>query len=372
MKTNEFIGFIVFWLVSLPLFLLRPEQYRGPAVFSSAIVIVAAFSIFIWALAKQGNVGPLWHHPEAIYGVAPLTGARLSWAMMRLVTSGIGGWAGGILYQSDFSRYSAKPGYQIWGQVFVIPICLLGTNILGIITTSCARGFYPEGKLLWKLYDLLEAIQMHGGKGARAAVFFAAFAFFLSQLCVNVVACGVVGGMDLAALLPRFINIRRGSFIIAIIGLCINPWRILNTANSFIAAISGYAVFLGPLSGIMIAEYYIIRRRRVKLSHMFISNSSSDYWYWHGVNGKAPVAWVLGVWLSMPGFCASVTPLAVHVSTTWVHAYYMSWLLGFFLSGAIWVGLNTMWPPVGLDDVDEFPYLWDEDKREIVDEKEVE
>jgi NCS1 family nucleobase:cation symporter-1 len=102
-----------------------------------------------------------------------------------------------------------------------------------------------------KLYDLLEAIQTHGGNGARAAVFFAAFAFFLSQLCVNVVACGTVGGMDLAALLPRFvwyhipifgwrlniapryINIRRGSFIIAFIGICINPWRILNVRHPY-------------------------------------------------------------------------------------------------------------------------------------------
>jgi NCS1 family nucleobase:cation symporter-1 len=224
---------------------------------SSVLVTIAAFALFIWALAKQGNVGPLWNDPETVYGVGRLTGSKLSWAMMRMITSGIGGWAGGILYQSDFSRYAVHPGDQMWGQIFIIPVCLLGSNILGIITTSCARGFYPNEPLLWKLYDLLEAIQIHEGtSGARAAVFFAAFAFFLSQVSVNVVACGVVGGMDLAALLPRFIDIRRGSFIIAIIGICINPWRILNTANSFISAISGYAVFLGPLSGIMLVNTY--------------------------------------------------------------------------------------------------------------------
>jgi len=164
------------------------------------------------------------------------------------------------------------------------------------------------------LYDLLQAIQRHEGPAARAAVFFAAFAFFVSQLCVGIVACGVVGGMDLAALAPKYINIRRGSFIMAVIGICINPWRILNTANSFISAISGYAVFLGPLTGIMVADYHILRRRRVKLSHYFIPNQLSDYWFWHGINWRAPIAWVLGVWWSMPGFAHSITPGSVHVT----------------------------------------------------------
>ena len=125
------------------------------------------------------------------------------------------------------------------------------------------------------MYDLFEAIQTHGGSSARAAVFLAAFAFFLSQLAVNAVACGTVGGIDLAALLPRFLDIRRGSFVVAAIGILINPWKILNvrvlptmnseacaltaaivqTANSFISAISAYAVFLAPLTGIMVFVY---------------------------------------------------------------------------------------------------------------------
>jgi hypothetical protein len=82
-----------------------------------------------------------------------------------------------------------------------------------------------------RLYNLFEAIQTHGGPGTRAAVFFAAFSFFLSQISVNVVACGVVGGMDLAALLPRYLDIRRGSLLVAVIGIAINPWKILNVRS---------------------------------------------------------------------------------------------------------------------------------------------
>ncbi|KAH7929996.1 hypothetical protein BV22DRAFT_1001618 [Leucogyrophana mollusca] len=349
MQTNEFVAFIIFWVISLPFFYLRPESYRIPAITSSVIVSVTAIALFIWALVKQGNGGPLFSNPEAVYGGGGLHGVQLAWVMVRCINSGIGGWAGGV----NFSRYAVHPGDQVYGQILVIPLCLLGSNILGIVTTSCARGFYPNEPLLWKLYDLLEAIQMNEGPAARAAVFFAAFSFLLSQLCVNIVACGVVGGMDLAALFPRYLNIRRGTFIVAIIGICINPWKILNTANSFISAISGYAVFLGPLTGIMLADYHLLRRRRIKLSHLFLADSGSDYWFWHGLNWRAPLAWLLAVWPSLPGFCASVTPATVLVNDTWIHVYYLSWPLSFCLGASAWMALNTIWPPRGVGEIDE-------------------
>ncbi|KAL1747881.1 permease for cytosine/purines, uracil, thiamine, allantoin-domain-containing protein [Schizophyllum fasciatum] len=351
METHEFVAYIIFWALCCPILLLKPERYRIPAMVSSIIVSVAAVSIFIWALAKQGGPGPLYRNPEAIYGVGHLHGSALAWTVVRLIVSHIGAWSGGCSHP-DFSRYAVHPGDQTWGQIFAIPLCLFGSNVLGIFATSCAKGFFPDEKPLWKLYDLLEAIQRNSSPSARAAVFFAAFAFFLSQLCVNVVACGVVGGMDLAALFPRFIDIRRGSVLVAIIGICINPWRILNTANSFISAISAFGVFIGPMSGIMLADYHLLRGRQLKLSHLFLPSRSSDYWFWHGLNWRAPVAWVLGVFPSMPGFCANVTPKAVAVSQSWMHAYYLSWLLGCAISGTVHLALSKLWPPPGVGEVD--------------------
>ncbi|KAG1721145.1 permease for cytosine/purines, uracil, thiamine, allantoin-domain-containing protein [Suillus lakei] len=231
---------------------------------------MAALAVFLWAIVKQGNGGPLFSNPEAVYGVGNLQGSQLAWVMVRCINSGIGGWAGGILYQSDFSRYAVRPGDQVYGQIFSIPLCLLGSNILGIVTTSCARGFYPNEPLLWKLYDLLPAIQRNEAPAARAAVFFAAFAFFLSQLSVTVVACGVVGGMDLAALCPRYIDIRRGSLIIAVIGICINPWKIMNR-HLWICSLprTSYGDHV---------YYHLLRHRRIKLSHLCLPQTGSDYW----------------------------------------------------------------------------------------------
>ena len=148
-------------------------RYRIPAIISSVIVTIAAIATFIWALVKQGDIGPLWKNPEQVYGIGRLEGSELSWTMMRMISSGIGGWAGGIMYQSgkailsvprqlgglqgspsgllDFSRYAVNDGDQVWGQIFIIPLCLFGSNLLGIITTSCARGLYPDEPLLWSV-----------------------------------------------------------------------------------------------------------------------------------------------------------------------------------------------------------------------------
>lgn len=178
------------------------------------------FVIFIWAVVKQGNVGPLWHNPVQTSNVE-LSGSEVRWIMLWMTTRGIGSWASGILYQSglnlpatnlifswyrvipDFTRYAKRPNDQFYGQIFVFPIISSCANIFGIIATSCARGFYPDEPLLWysgrpvdgpiiwlfaprKLYDFLYAIQRHEGNKARVAVFFGGFAFFLSSLSTAV------------------------------------------------------------------------------------------------------------------------------------------------------------------------------------------
>ncbi|KAG1722802.1 permease for cytosine/purines, uracil, thiamine, allantoin-domain-containing protein [Suillus lakei] len=269
--------------------------YRVPAMIAAVLVLIAALAVFLWATVKQGNGGLLFSNPEAVYGVGNLQGSQLAWVMVRCINSGIGGWAGGALL--DFVSEVTFHDMQFTREIkcmdrYSAYLCLLGSNILGIVATSCARGFYLNEPLLWKLYDLFQAIQRNEAPVACATVFFAVFAFFLSQLRVTVVACGVVGGMDLAALCPQ-------------------------TANSFISAISGYAVFLGPLTGIMFADYHLLRHRRIKLSHLFLPQTGSDYWFWHGLNWRAPVAWVLGVWASLPRFCASATPASVIISDAW-------------------------------------------------------
>ena len=187
-----------------------PEYYRKPFLFGSIIMTVATFAIFIWALAKEGGGGPLLTHPSQFSGVQPLTGsAELGWAMAYGISSTIGSISAGILNQSDYTRFAAYPKAQILSQLIIVPLSSVIIALFGVIVTSCAAGIFPDDGLLWAPYDLLEVIQLRGGPGARAACFFAGCAFVLSQFGINVAGNAISGGIDLAGLLPKYLNIRR-------------------------------------------------------------------------------------------------------------------------------------------------------------------
>lgn len=204
------IGILIFAFISFPLFLVPPEHFRKPFLYGSIIMTVATFSIFIWALAKEGGGGPLLTHPSELSGVQALSGgSKLGWAMAYGVSSTIGSTSAGILNQSDFTRFAAYPRAQIVSQLIIVPLSVVVIAFVGVIVTSCAAGFYPDDGLLWAPYDLLPVIQARGGPGARAACFFAGCAFVISQFGINIPGNAVSGGIDLAGLLPKYINIRR-------------------------------------------------------------------------------------------------------------------------------------------------------------------
>lgn len=107
-------------------------------------------------------------------------------------------------------------------------------------------------------------------------------------------------GFDLAATFPKFINIRRGAYITALISVACNPWKLVNTATTFLAVLSSYSVFLGPMTGLMISSYFIVNRRRIKVDDLYLGSSGSIYWFTLGVNWRA----IIAVSLSPSSFCS--------------------------------------------------------------------
>ncbi|KAJ7465101.1 NCS1 nucleoside transporter family [Mycena latifolia] len=351
METNDCIAMMIFWVISLPLLTIPPENYRILFRYATISITVSVFAIFVWAVSKEGGGGPFVSNPEVFLGIAEVPkGSELAWKIVLGITTNIGSICAVILNQSDFSRFARKPGDQILPQIICVPFMSVLTATLGLICTSCAAGFYPEEPLLWQPYDLLIAIQTHGGHGARAATFFAGCAFVVSQLGLNISGNGVSGGIDLSGLFTRYVNIRRGAYITAVVGLAINPWQLLHTANIFITVASSFAVFLGPIAGVMVADYIVVRKRKLRLSHLYMPSNESIYWYTAGFNTRAIVAWIMGVWPLLPGFIAAVQHRTAPPG--WTHAYYLAWILGFLVSGATYLLLCQIWPPLGLGTVD--------------------
>ncbi|KAI0357099.1 NCS1 nucleoside transporter family [Trametes cingulata] len=352
-ELNDLIGILIFAAISMPLLLVPPEHFRKPFLVGSVVITVTTFCMFVWALAKQGGGGPLLSHPRELSGAKPIKGgSRLGWAMAYGISSTIGSICAGILNQSDYTRFASYPRAQILSQLVIVPLGSITVALFGVIVTSCAAGFFPDEGLLWAPYDLLQVIQAHGGPGARAACFFAGCAFVLSQFGINIPGNAVSGGIDLAGLLPRYINIRRGAFLTAALGIAICPWKLLTGSSVFLTVLSSFAVFLGPLTGVMVSDYLIVRRKKLRLSHLYMPDPASIYYFTYGVNVRAIISWVSGVWPLMPGFIHAVSPDPVGVSEGWTHMYDLAWPLGFTLSASIHIALNTFFPPAGLGQVD--------------------
>jgi NCS1 family nucleobase:cation symporter-1 len=174
------------------------------------------------------------------------------------------------------------------------------------------------------------AIQDQHGSGGRASTFFLALVFVMGQLGINIVGNLLAGGLDIAAVAPKYVNLRRGAYIIAAISVLPNPWQQLASGSTFLTVLSAYSVFLGPMVGLLCVHYYIIQHRIFHLPDLYTGSRRSLYWYKWGVNWRTVVTWVCSVSPSMPGFIHNANnSIAVPKGATRV--YSLSFVLGFAL-----------------------------------------
>jgi nucleobase:cation symporter-1, NCS1 family len=195
----------------------------------------------------------------------------------------------------------------------------------------------------WNLPGLLSAIQQTGGSRSRAAAFFAGAALVISQSGVNVPGNALSGGFDFAALFPKYLNIRRGAYLTALLSMVVNPWQLLATASTFLSVLSSYSVFLGPMIGLMISSYYVINKQKINVDDLYVGSSESVYWFSAGINWRAAIAWICGVAPSMPGFISAVSP-GVKVPIGATRLYYICFLNGLAISAVVFIALNYIFP----------------------------
>ena len=182
----------------------------------------------------------MFHQP----GTASNTGSAFTYG----ITAILGAWGGGTLGQSDWTRYSTRRGAPLLSQMIVAPLTVTITATLGIIVTSATKDIIGGDELLWNPITLLSAIQeqYHSSPRARAGVFFASLGLNSSQLLLAVVLNSMSAGMDMSGLSPRYINIRRGSAIAAVIGIAAQPWQLLASASKFLRVLSSFGIFVAP------------------------------------------------------------------------------------------------------------------------------
>lgn len=335
------LSFFLFWLSELPFIYMHPQTVRKLFSFKAVICPIAGFGFLIWTMVKAGGAGPVVRQPATVHGSA------YAWAFIKATMNSLTNFATLVLNDPDFTRMAKTPRAPFWSQLLTIPICFSVTSLIGISISSASTLLY--GQTYWNPLDVLEKFlgnSKYGSSGSRAGCFFIGFGFMLAQIGTNISANSVSFGTDVSALLPRFANIRRGGFLCAIIGFAICPWTLLSTANTFITSLSAFAVFLSAIAGVIFCDYYILRKGYVKLKDLFVADSSSDYYYWHGINFRAYVAYVCGILPNIVGFVGATGTHKVPIGATYV--YNLSFFCGYFTSAGTMLLLNLIWPPKGL------------------------
>lgn len=262
-------------------------------------------SICIWATIR-GGTGPLLHSG------GNFTIMSRGWAWMYGVSSGVGSITSGILNQADFTRFAKRQGVQVPGTAIALIIWGAIVPVFSILTASATVTIYG-GEPIWNPLTLVQLwLSTSYTAGSRAAAFFASLAFVFAQLTENIYGNGYAAGIDLSALLPRYINIRRGCIICAALSFTVQPWLILNSSSTFLATISAFTVFLLPLIGISVVDYFFIRKRRVELSQLYTGSVNGSYWFTAGFNWRAIVVWSVCFAPAIPGLASSINP-NIHV-----------------------------------------------------------
>lgn len=327
-NTRDFVSFFLFWFCSLPAIWFPVHKIRHLFTVKAYFVPCAGMAFFIWAIVKAHGIGPIVHQ-----GSTYTSKTNLAWGVISGIMSSIANFATLIVNDPDFSRFARKPRDALWSQLITIPVGFAVTSFIGIIVSSSSTVIY--GEPIWSPLELLSKFLDEGGSGTRAGVFFIATAFALAQLGTNIAANSVSCGTDMTALLPRFINIRRGGYICAAIGLAMCPWNLLSSTNNFTTYLSAYSVFLSSIAGVIICDYYFVRRGYLQVPDLYSARKSGPYYYTLGIHWRGYAAYIAGIIYNFNFFAGLIVSSSV---------YYL--LYRFFPVPAT----STVWREVGDDE----------------------
>jgi NCS1 family nucleobase:cation symporter-1 len=304
--------FLGFWLLNMAVVWHGVESIRFLQSFSAPFMLLMSLILLFWMLHKAGGFGPMLSAPSRFTS----TGSFLHFFFPSL-TAMVGYWATLSLNIPDFTRYAKNQDAQIIGQAFGLPVAMTLYSFIGIAVTSASEVVF--GQPIWSPITLL------GRFHQPVVAFLGLIALLVATLNVNIAANVVSPSNDFSNLAPRLISFRTGGMITGFLGLAMMPWKLMETFGSYIFGwLVGYSGLLGPVAGIMVADYFLVRG--TKLDTYSLYRRGGVYEYRRGVNPVALIALVIGIVAALIGrFIPAVAFL-----------YDYAWFIGFFLSGVLY------------------------------------
>ncbi|MFF4535468.1 NCS1 family nucleobase:cation symporter-1 [Streptomyces aureus] len=284
---TQWLSFLIFWLIEMAIIARGMETLRRFENWAAPFVIVGALALLVWMSVKAGGFGPLLDQPSKLGWGSDF------WKVFFPALMGmIGFWSTLSLNIPDFTRFGGSQKAQIRGQALGLPTTMTLFALLSVLVTSGSQAVY--GAPIW------DPIALAAKMDSTVGILFALLTVMIATLSVNIAANVVSPAYDLSNLVPRFVTFRTGAMITGVVGIVIFPWKLISDPQIYIFTWLGVVGgLLGTVAGILIADYWIVRRTHLDLAELYRPHGA--YWYAHGWNWRAVTAFVAGGLLGVGG-----------------------------------------------------------------------
>jgi NCS1 family nucleobase:cation symporter-1 len=315
--------FVIFWGINMLVVYQGIHCIRWLLNIKAPLLIALGLLLLFWARSKAGGFGPILSQPSDFAPGGPKAGQFWSYFFPAL-TGMIGFWATLSLNIPDFSRYAVTQRDQVLGQALGLPLTMALYSFIGVAVTSATSIIY--GQRIWDPVDVLA--RFHN----PIVLVVALMGLCIATLATNIAANVVSPANDFAHLAPRYISFRMGGLITGLIGVFMMPWKLVADPNGYIFTwLIAYSALLGPIGGILIADYFVWRRRLLNLPALY--DPQGEYRFTNGFSFVALLALIAGALPSLPGFLVQIKVIdATKVAPSLVGLYSYAWFIGFAIA----------------------------------------
>jgi NCS1 family nucleobase:cation symporter-1 len=310
---TEWISFLLFWALNILIVYRGMDLLRRVERWAAPFVLVMTALLVWWAIDRAHGLGPILNQQGRLE-----TWAKFRPVFVPALTAMIGFWATLSLNMPDFTRFGRSQREQVFGQIVALPTTMTVFAAMGVAITSASAIIY--GSAIWDPVRLVAKFQ------SPVIVAIAMFTVVVATLSVNIAANVVSPANDFANAFPRWINFKRGGLITGLIGIAMQPWKLLADPSGYIFDwLVGYSGGLGSIAGVLIVDYWIIRKRNLALRDLYL-----DQGIYKGWNLAAIAATLLGSTVALLGrWVPSMKPV-----------YDYAWFVGFGLAGILYFLLS--------------------------------
>jgi NCS1 family nucleobase:cation symporter-1 len=316
---TEWVSFFIFWGINILIIYKGMNLLKKVEGFAAPFVMIMTGLLTLWALTRANGVGALISQP----GKLQSPGEFLA-VFIPSLTGIIGFWATLSLNMPDFTRFGHSQKEQTIGQVIALPSAMTVFSAMGVFITSAAILIYPQAKMS----DLWDPVKLIGMFDNKVVIAVSMFTVAVATLSVNIAANVVSPANDFANAFPRWISFKKGGLITGVVGILMQPWYLIADPNGFIFKwLVGYSGGLGSIAGVLIVDYWLIRKKELQLADLYLKQG--EYTYANGWNWKAVIATVAGCAFAWVG--AFVPQLKL--------LYDYAWFVGLLVSGGLYYAL---------------------------------